>query len=144
MPVIESHKIIVKRGVSAIEILCGIIIIFFAFFGAVSAYQKKVQDSVSRQYASRAFELSQEKLNAVIQDKTNNGYRAISNMNYPEVETLSGQDTGFVRRINIYEVKSSDLITAQAGSDYKRIVVSTSWGTSPDQNVSVSSLVTNH
>ena len=144
MPIKEQPKIVIKRGVSFIEILCGVIIIFFAFFGAVSAYQKKVQDSISQQYAARAFELSQAKLNDIVADKRSRGYRYINNLSYPETETLTGKDVGFVRRIDIFEVKSSDLVTAQAGSDYKRIVVSTSWGVNPDQNVSVSSLVTNH
>lgn len=144
MPIKEQPKIVIKRGVSVIEILCGVVIIFFAFFGAVSAYQKKVQDSISQQYAARAFELSQARLNDIVSDKGTKGYRHINNLSYPEIETLSGKDVGFVRRIDIFEVKGSDLVTAQVGSDYKRIVVSTSWGVNPDQNVSVSSLVTNH
>ncbi len=144
MPLKENPKIVVKRGISFVEIVCGMIIISFAFMGAISAYQKRNQDKISQQYAAKAFELSQKKLDAIMGDKRIRGYRYITNMNYPPEELLKGSDVGFVRRIDIYEVKDSDLMTAQAGSDYKRIVVSTSWGVNPDQNVSVSSLVTNH
>ncbi|QQR81212.1 MAG: hypothetical protein IPJ69_03470 [Deltaproteobacteria bacterium] len=144
MPIKEKPTIVIKREVSFIEILCGVVIIFFAFMGALSAYKNSMDKTISQQYSAKAFNLSKEKLDEIMKDRSLHGYRYINNGSYQNPEKLTGENTGFVRHIDIYEVKESDLLTAQAGSDYKRVNVTTSWGPTPEQSVSISTLVTNH
>ena len=113
-----------NQGFTFIELVLTVLILGTGLFGLLATFQNVVVHGAnSEEYVTAAY-LTSSKMEEIIADKSSQGYDFVINANYNTSENLAGNFVGYTRTLNIFEVNSNDLITPQANTGYKRVVVS--------------------
>lgn len=132
-----------NKGFSFFELVLAIVLLSVGLFGGMVVFENASLKHTSNDTRVIGSKLATEKLEQILADKTFKGYSYIIAANYPN-ETLTGGYAGYSRSTTITEVAASDLTTTSAGSGYKRVDVTTTWGTISSDNLTISSVVTSY
>lgn len=129
-----------NKGFTLLELLLAMVIMAVGMLGIMALFQNASRGALQADLNGEAIVLAREKLEEIIMDKIRDGYDALDGSSYPQ-ETFTGDFSPFVRSTSIEEVAEGDLSTPQAGSGYKRVEVTVSWGSGPSTSISVPTVV---
>lgn len=132
-----------RRGFTLIELLVVIIVIAVGLMGIMALFENALRGAFHADLNLIAANLAREKLERIVMDKAISGYDSLDGLNYPD-ETFSGDLSVFSRDTLITEVSSADLETAQAGSGYKRIDVTVTWGAAASQRITIPTVLASY
>ena len=130
-----------RHGFTFVEVTLASLLFLAGMLGVFSVFYNVNQSAMGGQMTLTGMGLCEERLEQIIADKVTRGYAFVTNANYPVAENLAGNFQGFTRTTNIHEVTSNDLTTDQAGSGYKKVDVTVSWGNAASERVNASTLV---
>jgi type II secretory pathway pseudopilin PulG len=133
-----------NKAFTLIETILTTLLLGIGLMGSLSLLQSSTATSFENNARVTGSQLAQEKLEAVIADKTFKGYSAINTASYPAELPLPTPYNKYNRTTTVTEVSGSDLQTAQAGSGFKKVDVAVSWGNQGYETVTVSTLVSNY
>lgn len=129
-----------ENGFTFIETILAILIIGIGLFGIMNLFQGTVSTAVDTDRTLQATQLARERIERILFDKKMNGYNFVTTANYPTIENFTGAFAPFSRTISIQEVRSDNFNVTQPGTGYKKVSVTTSWGT--NSRVTLETLVT--
>ncbi|MBI5300115.1 MAG: prepilin-type N-terminal cleavage/methylation domain-containing protein [Deltaproteobacteria bacterium] len=116
-----------QRGFTLIEAILTLTILAGGIVGVLTLYQRNIANSDEMEQTLIATLLAEEKLEQIVHDKKYKLYPYIVTANYPATENLTAEGyPAYTRTITIQEVRSTDLITPQSGTGYKRVTVGVS------------------
>lgn len=133
-----------KQGFTLIESMLTIVIISIGLFGLMALYHNSARSIIDGDINLMSTYLAQERIEQLVSDKVAYGYAYVINTNYTTTESIVLGNNLFTRSFNIYEVDKSDLITPLDDSGFKRIDMTVTWGTAADQNIVISTILTNY
>lgn len=136
-----SKRLWNQRGISLLEAVLGVMLMGFAFAGAMPIFNHATAKATKTDHFTAATYYANEKLENIMADKEFQGFDSISDDNYA-AETIPG--TNYFRSVAVTEVNSNDLSTEEAGSGYKKVVVTVVWGEGQNEQISVTTLLTNY
>ncbi|MBI4373745.1 MAG: prepilin-type N-terminal cleavage/methylation domain-containing protein [Deltaproteobacteria bacterium] len=116
-----------EKGFTFLETILAILIVGIGLLGITNLFQRSVSQSVDTERVLQATQLARERLEQLLFDKKMRGYDYVVSSSYPVTENLGGLFAPFSRTISIREVRSNDLDQTQAGTGYKRVLVTVSW-----------------
>ena len=132
-----------QKGFTFIEAILTTVLLACGLSGGYAMMHNSINYSLDNDHLVIGSQLANEKLQEVIADKTFTGYDAITQNNYQQ-ESLNGAYSGFTRTTTVTEVDPADLTTLDAGSGYKKVDVTVSWGNENGQTVEVSTMLSDH
>ncbi|HPW45606.1 MAG TPA: prepilin-type N-terminal cleavage/methylation domain-containing protein [bacterium] len=132
-----------RRGFTLIELLLTVVIISVGMVGIMALFENATRGAIQIDLNVIASNLAREKLERIILAKVTSGYGSITSNAYPN-ETFTGDLSVYTRSTNIAEVASSDLITPEPSSGYKRVTVTVVWGQAANQRVSIPTIISNY
>lgn len=134
-----------QAAFTLIEVLLTVVIIATGLFGIMILYHNAAKDVMEGDINLMAVYLARERMEQLISDKVANGYASVVNENYDTLEPdVTVGNSHFERSFNIYEVNRDDLITTEVGSGFKRVDMTVSWGALGNQNIVLSTLISNY
>lgn len=133
-----------SKGFTLIEAVLTIIIISVGLFAMMLLFDNVTRGAMEGDLATTSTYLVRERLERMVFDKVYRGYNYVVTNNYPASETVLVGNQSYTRQISILEVSKGNLSAGQAGSGYKRIDVTVTWGTGATQRVNEATLVTNY
>ncbi|MBT3182323.1 MAG: type II secretion system protein [Deltaproteobacteria bacterium] len=116
-----------QKGFTIIELLLAVVIISTGLVGIMSLFDNATRGAMQLDLNVIAANLAHEKLEEIVLDKVTNGYATLSDASY-SFENPVTDFNAYTRNVTITEVDPQDLSTTQAGSGYKRVDVTVSWG----------------
>jgi len=116
-----------KSGFTLIETVLAMIVLAIGIFGTMHLFYQTADRAFDTDIAIRATSLARDRLEQVIFGKKMNGYASVNATNYPPTESLTGNYSGLTRTTSILEVNPTNLVSAQNGSEYKRVTVTVAW-----------------
>jgi len=131
------------RGFTLIELLLSVIVISVGLVGIMTLFDNATRGAMQLDLNTTASALAHEKLEQVIFDKWRNGYSSIDSSDYP-TEGFSGDLGIYTRSTSITEVSNSDFTTLEAGSGYKRVEVTVSWGSEASERIVIPTVVSSY
>lgn len=87
--------------------------------------------------------LAFEKMESVMMHKSAYGFATITEENFP-AEELQENEKKYERKVSVVEVNQKDLTTPQVGTGLKKIIVTVSWGDTPDDRIAISALIADY
>jgi len=133
-----------KRGFTLIEVMLTMVIIATGLFGLMVIYHNSARNVMDADINLMASYLARERLEKLVSDKVAYGYDYVINENYSTTANVTVGGHQFTRSFNIYEVLKDDLFTPQVDSGFKRIDMTVSWGLGADENVILSTILTDY
>ena len=130
-------------GFTLIELLLTIVVISVGLLGIMALFENASRGAMLADLNVVGASLAHEKLELIVIDKVRNGYALLGDPAYSD-ETFSGDLSVYTRRTVITEVSGSDFQTPAAGSGYKKVNVTVSWGAEASQRISVSTVLSNY
>ena len=117
-----------STGFTLVEVIMCMIVMAVALPPLLNVFAEGASEAIAPLQVARANWLSIEKVEDVLADRfsTTRGWSYLINSNYP-TETNATGFTNYTRSVTITEVSGTDLITPQAGSDFKRIDIDVTW-----------------
>lgn len=132
-----------KKGFTLIELLLTVVVISAGLVGIMAIFENVTRGALQVDLNVTAANLAHEKLERIVMDKWHGGYDLLSATNYPD-ESFTGDFSIYTRNTTISEVSSTDFITPQLGSGYKKIIVKVSWGSLGNQQVSIPTVLASY
>lgn len=132
------------KGFTIIELVLAIVIISVGLFGMMALFNNVTRGVMEGDMNIIATFLGREKLEQLVADKVYRGYAYIINSNYTTNENLTVGSYNFNRQFSIYEVSKTDLITALAGSGFKRIDMTIKWGEDANQRITMPTVLASY
>lgn len=135
-----------QNGFSLIEGVLATMLLSFSLSGGVFMMQNTMKNSISSDYRIIATQLANEKIETILADKALDlGYNGITSDAY-QSESLSygNNNSAFARSVSVTEVAENDLTTPEEGSGMKKVEVTVSWGQESNEQITVSTLLTNY
>ena len=129
-------------GFTLIEVLLTVMVVGVGLFGLMTLYHNAARNVMEGDVNMAATYLAREWLEQLVADKVSQGYGYVINANYVTSASVTVGNHIFTRSFNIYEVNASDLITPEAGTGYKRIDMTLTWGTGATQSITTPTLIT--
>ena len=118
-------------------------IICVALTMAMLRFERAAREAASVDMFVIAANLARERVEDVVAGKLAHGYEWIESARF-ENDILSGRFALLDRDVIISEVARDDFITLQAGSGYKRVEVSVTWGKGPGERVVFSTVLSDY
>ncbi|OGQ23386.1 MAG: hypothetical protein A3I05_05485 [Deltaproteobacteria bacterium RIFCSPLOWO2_02_FULL_44_10] len=131
----------IKRNVNLMMALS--IIVASLLFGVIHFFSQALQNGIRLDLQRAALLLVHERLEEMIALKTEKGFDALK-LGESFDETYLGDFAFFRCRTKISEVTSSDFVTPQVNSGYKRIEVNVEWGEEKDQHFSLATMLSRY
>lgn len=128
-----------RRGFTLLEMLLTMIVIAVGMMGVMQLFENAARGALQADLSGIATVLAREKLERIAVDKVRDGYAAIDAGDYPQ-EHFSGEFSPYVRTTEITEVSGDDLVTPEAGSGFKRVVVTVRWGAQPSERIAIATV----
>jgi Tfp pilus assembly protein PilV len=132
-----------QSGFIFVELILTMLVLSIGLASGYVLMDNSLSNSVTGDADVVASQLANEKLEQIISDKSFGGYDALAEGDYPP-ETLDAPYQNYSRQVDIYEVNPTDMSTAEAGSGYKKVTVSVTWGNHDYETVNVVTLLTNY
>lgn len=132
-----------RDGFTFMELLLTIVVIASGMIGVMALFENATRGALQADLNGIATNLAHEKLERVVLDKARLGYATINDTMYPD-EAMTGDYNVFSRRTRVTEVSGTDLSTALAGSGYKRIEVTVSWGTGSNRQIMIPTVLSSY
>lgn len=132
-----------QKGFTFIEAILTSVLLSMGLMGGFAMMENATAHSLNNDFLVMGSQLANEKIEEIIADKTFQGYSVVTDAVYPD-ESLLAPYSGFSRSVSVQEVSSTDLTTPEAGSGYKRVDVTVSWGSAPGEQVEVSTMLSNY
>lgn len=130
-----------QKGFSLLEEIFSTMILAVGLVGGMVVMHNATATTMNGDMNSMAIQLANYKLDEIMGDKEFQGYALVTDENY-QSEDLSAPYQGFSRSVDVTEVNSDDLSTAEQGSGLKKVDVTVSWGN--DESVTVTSMVVDY
>lgn len=132
-----------KAGFTLIELLLTIVVLGLGMMGVMALFENATRGALQADLNVIAVNLAHEKLERIVLNKVQNGYAALNSSSYPN-ETFTGDYSVYARQTAITEVSSTDFATPQAGSGYKRVEVTVSWGSGASKQIVVPTVLASY
>lgn len=121
-----------------LETVLGMMVLAVGLLGLMPILSNATAKSVySDKYVTATY-LANERMEHILADRAFLGYDEVENSRY-QTEEL---EDGFTRSTAVTEVNEDDLETEQAGTGYKKVVVTVRWGDQTNQRISITTLLT--
>ncbi len=116
-----------RAGYTLIELAVTVVIAGLALPPLLNVFTQAALPSARPDLHTAALNLAREQMEVIAADKfnTSRGYAYLSEKFYPPEDPVPG--FLFSRTVSFSDVASSDLSTVQAGSGYRKAVVTVSW-----------------
>lgn len=132
-----------QKGFTLVESVMAMVVLSIGLWGGLATFTNATASSINSDSQVLGSQLAAQALEEVFIDKNENGYNSIVSENYPSA-TLSAPYTAYTKSVAINEVDPADMQTSQAGSGYKRVDVTITWGDAYAENVTVSTVFSNY
>lgn len=129
-------------GFTLVEVVLTIVVISIGLFGMMFLFDNVTRGAMEGDMNVAATYLARERMENVVFDKVYRGYDWVVNNRYPISESVSVNGQVYLRELSIGEVNKTDLTTAGAGSGFKRVNITVSWGTGAFQRITETTLIT--
>ena len=131
-----------NRGFTLIEVVLTIVVISIGLVAMMLLFDNVTHNAMQSDMNMTATYLARERLEIIAFDKVYSGYDSIKNARYGTSENVNVGGKNYIRELNIYEVNKFDLITAEQGSNFKRVDVTVKWGNEGSQKITETTLFT--
>lgn len=134
-----------EKGFTILETILTTTILAAGLMGGMVVMQNAVARTANGDLNTIATQKANEKIEEILADNQFRGFDYITDGNY-DGETL--EEYSFSRTVNVTEVSSDDLTSAEEGSGLKKVDVTVSWGSdnanADHQQVTVSTLLSDY
>ncbi len=132
-----------KAGFTLIEVLLVVVIMSVSLVGIMQLFTNATRGALEADLNVVASNLIRERMEEIVSHKVDGGYAALSQLNYPQ-ENFADDFSIYTRTTAITEVSAADFSSEELGSGFKLVTVTVNWGAAGNQQLAVSTLLTDY
>ncbi|HPW45610.1 MAG TPA: type II secretion system protein [bacterium] len=130
------------KGFSLLESVLIMVVVGIAFFGFGYLFGNLTQEALKADLTVVAVKLSREKMEEIVQAKADGGSSGYASVVSQGASSVNSGSWQFSRSVNVNYVNPSDMSQSVIDTGYKKVQVTTSWGGSAGEAVTLTTLVT--